>query len=1062
MPLLPPVSDSSRSLMCSVMPPSSRKTLHKTAQDDVKLLRYKLSAVSVSPLMLKSSAETCSTAPKSDNKRAGKSTPRVKKLLLGGLLLLGRMAWHGGVAGLGMTSSRYQDEPGMIPQGFYPDNDSVGAFSPYLPPYGHAVTAPDLLPIAPEAIEHVSVLAEEENRKADIYKHLEVLSEDEHAALAAYLVQFMVKGGWKPNKGTRFQRNTGSLPSPVSRFSLMYDRAKLPAADKPHIIATLSAEFSRFPPQDIKTRGLAYTWMVIDILLLGLGEKNTPFRIHYQKMGRAARRRLAKFSHISYVKQYIDETPPHFSPRRKTAAAQQLMKKYALESRQHAIQQSAYWQESAAGLNHVITGVYNKYYAQLAENFPPPALNQSHKIMFARRMLNGHQVYLPEHFTTKEIYLGVHARDALSQGEPSFYFPDDINPFVRLVCMRTPNIADHIATELGVLLSDLKANASFQRLFEATIDFRAIGLLIQALETLPSSDIPPAIRYFLEGKLNPQLVTINKNVVPHLLALSTVLDSRVVYLSLAYAEIKIADRYAFDPAFEHFIRKHLSIFDEQRLASGGLKPTLMCHPGIYRRWALPASCFQPVLRLEYRQHYQHRLYQALLDQMAKNIDAVVYTRDEFNHDKNLMFYKRILATTSSLASILLLITTGPTGAAVLATIGLASGLGEIAVNLQQAASTDNGAVYEQALSEAQIGAWFLAFGTLADVIGAGHLSVKQIQAQQAMLRSSKGKTLMHSPFWKKGNKLSSERHYGSQPLYKNSPDFTPINIRDERYIGTVGYRSVADNHYVQFFTKKPQWVKQRGSNTLIISAHGGYFDSDLAKPSVILPSDITLKMLSPHGTILEDPGLDKVMNEEMNFHAFLTVRGNKKSTHFIPQHHDEWRQNGNYRPDKTQNSMGHTEGLLNYRHFHYERDTKREIGKALIKNRRLASEHKATLSDVLIVNSQIKQHTDTDPLLASVQRVIDLDKEGKLINVKGERYNTLVFSHCRSNFALPDEQISTYRLEYPRPKRLSKGQSLVRITRTTWARKHEGLPFQRYDDDMGEAALSSDVLLPVV
>ncbi|MBG6245783.1 hypothetical protein CS369_15235 [Candidatus Symbiopectobacterium sp. 'North America'] len=308
--------------------------------------------------------------------------------------------------------------------------------------------------------------------------------------------------------------------------------------------------------------------MVLDMLLLGLGEKETPFRLSYQKQGRAARRRLGKFSHISYVKQYLNETPPHFAPRRKTAAAQSLMKKYALESRQHAIHHSAYWQGNAAGLNRVITDVYKKYYAQLAEHFPPPALDQSHQIMFVHRMLNEDRIYLPEHFTTKALYLGVHKREALVQRDTSFYFPPDANPFLRLACMRTQSIADHIATELGALLSELKANTTFQPLFEATLDFRAIGIVIHALETLHSSDIPPAIRHFLEGKLNPQLVTMKDRVVPHLLALSTVLDSRVVYISLAHSEMKIADRYAFDPAFEDIIRKHLSMFDEQRLAEG--------------------------------------------------------------------------------------------------------------------------------------------------------------------------------------------------------------------------------------------------------------------------------------------------------------------------------------------------------------------------------------------------------------------------------------------------------------------------------------------------------------
>ncbi|MGL9751509.1 MAG: hypothetical protein ACR5LC_10720 [Symbiopectobacterium sp.] len=276
------------------------------------------------------------------------------------------------------------------------------------------------------------------------------------------------------------------------------------------------------------------------------------------------------------------------------------MKKYALESRQHAIHHSAYWKGNAAVLNLVITDVYKKYYAQLAEHFPPPAFDQSHQIMFVHRMLNGDRIYLPEHFTTKALYLGVHTREALAQGDTSFYFPTDANPFLRLACMRTSNIAKHIATELGALLSELKVNTTFQRLFEATLDFRAIGIVIHALETLHSSDIPPAIRHFLEGKLNPQLVTMKDRVVPHLLPLSTMLDSRMVYISLAHSEMKIADRYAFDPAFEDFIRKHLSMFDEHRLAEGGLKPTLMCNPNIYHGVDLPAFCLQPELQLEYR------------------------------------------------------------------------------------------------------------------------------------------------------------------------------------------------------------------------------------------------------------------------------------------------------------------------------------------------------------------------------------------------------------------------------------------------------------------------------
>lgn len=1059
MTLLPSASGTSGSSMCSAVLPSRCEAPSNVVHDEHKPLRDTLRAVSASPLTLESGVEAANRAFKPGNTRGSAGALRLKKtVILGGLLLLGGLAWRAGTAGIATLRSRYQDEPERLPIEWYPDTAHVGAFSPYLPPAAYHDGALPLLPLAPESVGHASALVEV-NQGA--YPHAEGLSEAEHAALAAYLRQFQTAEGEPQDRATRSRRHTKNVYLSSSRFSLMYDRAKLPAVDKPDVIAILNDEFSRFPQQDIKIRGPAYTWMVIDMLLLGLGEKETPFRLSYQKLGRASRRRLAKFSHISYVQQYLNETPPHFSSRRKTVAEQSLMKKYALASRLHTVQHVTFWEENAAGLNQVITAVYKKYYAQLAEHFPPPALNQSHRILFAHRMLNGNWIYLPEYFTTKEIYLGVHARQALGQGEPSFDFPVDANLFLRLVCRRTPNIADHIATELGALLSELKANATFQRLFEATLDFRAIGIVIHALETLHSSDTPPAIRHFLEGKLNPQLVTVKDRVVPHLLALSTVLDSRVVYISLAHSELKIAARYAYDPAFEDFIRKHLSMFDEHSLADGGLKPTLMCHPDIYRGVALPEFCLQPVLRLEYRQHYQRQLYQALLEQIEKNIDAVVYTRDEFTRDKNLMFYRRVFAATSTIAGMLMLTVTGPTGAAVLATIGLASGLGEIAGNLQQAASTDNGALYERALAEAQIGAWFLAFGTLSDVIGVGRLSIKQIKARQMAAPAGKRQSFVRTQVRVKGDKVRGERRYGGDRLYKNSPDFTPINVSNARDIGTVGYRTLADDHYVQFFTKSPNGARQRGSKTLVISAHGGYFDSDLARPSVILPSDITLKMLSPHNTFLEDPGLDTVMNDAVGFRAFLTIRGKKQETHFIPQHHDEWRYKDDYQPHKVKNSMGRAVGLQNYRHFHYEGDTEWKIGQALVKNRRLAMEHKATLSDVLIVNTQLKQEIDSDPLLASVQRVIDLDKERKLLNVNGERYNTLVFSHCRSNFALPEEQISTYRLAYPAPNNLSEGQRVVRVTRTTLTREHAGLPFQRYDEDLGNAVLSSGTL-PVV
>lgn len=135
MTLLPPVSGASGSPMCSVMSPLLSKTPPNTAYDERKPLRHILRVVSASPLTLESGVEAGNTASRPSNKRGRAGASRVKKtLLLGGLLLLGGMAWRGGAAGIATIRPRYQDEPERFPHGFYPDNASVGAFSPYFPP----------------------------------------------------------------------------------------------------------------------------------------------------------------------------------------------------------------------------------------------------------------------------------------------------------------------------------------------------------------------------------------------------------------------------------------------------------------------------------------------------------------------------------------------------------------------------------------------------------------------------------------------------------------------------------------------------------------------------------------------------------------------------------------------------------------------------------------------------------------------------------------------------------------------------------------------------------------
>lgn len=106
--------------------------------------------------------------------------------------------------------------------------------------------------------------------------------------------------------------------------------------------------------------------------------------------------------------------------------------------------------------------------------------------------------------------------------------------------------------------------------------------------------------------------------------------------------------------------------------------------------------------------------------------------------------------------------------------------------------------------------------------------------------------------------------------------------------------------------------------------------------------------------------------------------------------------------------MGREDGLQNYRHIKYERESDKLISKVLLKNRELAESGKAILTDVLTVDKSIRYIEQSSLEKASIQRVLDLDRAGKLKNEKGERYKTIAFCHCRNGFFYPKNLVSTY------------------------------------------------------
>ncbi|NIG87557.1 hypothetical protein M5J15_12095 [Serratia symbiotica] len=110
--------------------------------------------------------------------------------------------------------------------------------------------------------------------------------------------------------------------------------------------------------------------------------------------------------------------------------------------------------------------------------------------------------------------------------------------------------------------------------------------------------------------------------------------------------------------------------------------------------------------------------------------------------------------------------------------------------------------------------------------------------------------------------------------------------------------------YIKYSTSFPEGSKSVES--LVVSAHGGFIDSDTSTPVVSLPSDMVIKMLTPHGTKLFDPGLDNVVNAGEKLRAYVTFkRGKVTDVDFIPQdNNSEWKYSGDYSPGDILNAQG--------------------------------------------------------------------------------------------------------------------------------------------------------------
>ncbi|MCA8877151.1 hypothetical protein SM114_07220 [Erwinia pyrifoliae] len=276
-------------------------------------------------------------------------------------------------------------------------------------------------------------------------------------------------------------------------------------------------------------------------------------------------------------------------------------------------------------------------------------------------------------------------------------------------------------------------------------------------------------------------------------------------------------------------------------------------------------------------------------------------------------------------------------------------------------------------------------------------------ATKNAIRQQKIKTKGKNPHKKHGDEISSSRE---------KPDILDGKEKSASLkSGVVTRREIEGSDYIHYYTKSKN--KDAGSENLVISAHGGFIDSDTQKPVVILPSDITIKMLAPHGTYLEDPGLNDIVNSETELKSYITItEGKVVNVEFASQEGNEgWKNSDTYNPNDIINTLGNKDGLQNYRHFRYEGESDEHITNILTKNIEMANEGKSTLTDIITVNNKINDMSETDLNVASVQKIIDLDQSGKLLNSKGERYKNIIFSHCRNNFLTSADKTSTYCME---------------------------------------------------
>ncbi|MFC5722317.1 hypothetical protein ACFP1Z_19305 [Streptomyces gamaensis] len=222
---------------------------------------------------------------------------------------------------------------------------------------------------------------------------------------------------------------------------------------------------------------------------------------------------------------------------------------------------------------------------------------------------------------------------------------------------------------------------------------------------------------WLSGERKESLVVFRDKVVPGVVAVGH--GKHQLLVSVETGEHYLWKTDDGSSAYENFIRKHLSRFENDAARSSDFKPLWPART--YQAPWTYTQPLEPVPRISFRQSdtTHQELWQAAKTRVMSNLDGLVYTAAEHEQDHDAMF-KRDLMIALSLVTIPVTVgAAGGVGAAVSLGAGVGFGFASAHYDETIANNADRGDVYRQAMEDAELGRMLAVGGAVLDLGFAG-------------------------------------------------------------------------------------------------------------------------------------------------------------------------------------------------------------------------------------------------------------------------------------------------------------------------------------------------------